>query len=318
MCGIATGQSCSMLAVLLGTCLVSGMCAEAHAQYQSAEEAWRVGMGFYSSRNYAASREPFEAALKLAPDDAFRLKVYEVLLQAYRQLPEIDEYVEASEFIMAHSPSAAKKTLTRRALMSFVHQRGKTDVLAKRYEDALKKNENDRTALFALSELYERLKRDPKRAAELSERLLKLEGKDDAPVDVLASGRLARQFVQAKKFREGAELYEKIAPLDETLAAWHWKEAASAWLQADEKSKALAAAKKSSEQPPESRSDQLAHFWHRNLADVFLATGEPKLAIPHYEKAIQTTNIQGYIDGCKKSLAEAREQAGIRAEGGDL
>ena len=83
----------------------------------------------------------------------------------------------------------------------------------------------------------------------------------------------APQYVKAKKYKEMPELYEQIAPLDETLAAWHWKEAAAAWLLLGQKDKALAAAKKSAESPPEQRSELLAHFLHRNLADVFLATG---------------------------------------------
>ncbi len=68
---------------------------------------------------------------------------------------------------------------------------------------------------------------------------------------------------------------------------------AAAWLLLGQKDHALAAAKKSAESPPEQRNDLLAHFWHRNLAEVFLATGQAKLAIPHYEQAIQKTNIQG-------------------------
>ncbi len=42
-------------AVLLGSL------GQAQTQYRSAEEAWQVGVAFYSSRNFAASREPFEA-----------------------------------------------------------------------------------------------------------------------------------------------------------------------------------------------------------------------------------------------------------------
>jgi tetratricopeptide (TPR) repeat protein len=153
------------------------------------------------------------------------------------------------------------------------------------------------------------LKNDPLRAADLIERLAKIDQKPGQPVNVLQTANLAQQYVRAKKFKEGAELYQQIAPLDEKLAAWHWKEAASAWLKAGEHKKALAAAKQSDASPPEARNDQLAHFWHRGLADVFLAAGEPKIAILHYEKAIQKTNIQGYIDDCKKSLAEAKAKA---------
>jgi tetratricopeptide (TPR) repeat protein len=139
--------------------------------------------------------------------------------------------------------------------------------------------------------------------------LSKLNNVEGQPLDVNASANMARQYVQAKQYEKAAKLYEKIAPLDEKLAAWHWKEAATAWLQAGNKTQALDAARKSNESQPEQRSDVLAHFWHKGLADVFLSAGEPKLAIPHYEKAIEKTNIQGYIDASRNKLEEARAKA---------
>src|SRR5688572_4335497 len=72
--------------------------AHLQAQYQTADEAWRAGTKQLAARNYAASQEPLEAALRLAPDDAFRLKVYEALMPAYRQLPEPDKFIEACDF----------------------------------------------------------------------------------------------------------------------------------------------------------------------------------------------------------------------------
>ena len=44
--------------------------------------------------------------------------------------------------------------------------------------------------------------------------------------------------------------------------------------------------------------------------DVFLATGEPKLAIPHFEKAIEHTDIDGYIKSSREGLEQAKQQAG--------
>jgi len=305
------GHHCgASLLLLAGAALFLGSLAQAQTTYRSHEEAWRVGVAFLSTRNYSASREPLEAALQMAPDDKFRLRVYEALLLAYRHQGEIDKFFDACDFLISKSPTPAQQSITRRALLAFAFERGKLDELANRYEDALKKDAQDRTALFVLTELYSRAKPNPSRAAELIERLAKIDEKSDQPVNVLQSANLAMQYVKAKKYKEGAELYEKIAPLDEKLAAWHWKEAAAAWLQLGQKDKALAAAKQSDASPPEQRNDLLAHFWHRNLADIFLATGQAKLAIPHYEQAIQKTTIQGYVEGCQKSLAEARAKAG--------
>ena len=285
---------------------------KAKSKFTSADEAFGVGAAHYNSRNYAASREPFEAALILATekDIAYRVKVYGALTASYRLLETSEQFIEASEYIIRHSDRDAERSLTRTSLMSFIHQRGKVDPFIKRHEERLQKNPKDRLSVYLLSEVYSRVRENPERSVELLKQLAVLDGKKPGEaVDVNASAKLAMQYIRAKEYQKGAELYEQIAPLDKTLEAWHWKEAAAAWLKHKQNDKALAAAKKSEEATPEKRNEQLAHFWHRNLADVFLAAGEPKLAIPHYEKAIETTKIEGYLKGCKASLAEAREKA---------
>ncbi|HRX79744.1 MAG TPA: hypothetical protein P5307_11825 [Pirellulaceae bacterium] len=303
-------KTCGCLGyVLIGSLLCS--VAGAETKYKTADEAFGVGAVFYNSRNFEASREPFEAALKMAPDDKFRLKVYEALIPSYRLLPDSDKMIEACEFIIEKSDRPAQQSLTRTALIGFAYQRGKIDDLIGEQEKRLKKDEKDRMALYILSEVYARAKPDPKKAIEYTNRLSKVDGKGDAPVDVLQSGNLARQYTSAKQYKEAAELYEKIAPLDDKLAAWHWKEAAQSWLKLGDKKRALAAAKKSHESEPEARNDQLAHFWHRGLGDVLLATGEAKLAVGHFEKAIELTKIEGYVKSTKESLTEAREKAGL-------
>ncbi|MFV0443395.1 MAG: tetratricopeptide repeat protein [Planctomycetaceae bacterium] len=278
-------------------------------KYQTPQEAYAVGVAFLSQNNFAASREPLEAALKLTNDDAFRLKVYEALMPAYRQLTEPDKYMDASDFVLRHSEQAARRSLTRRSLLAFVFQRGQTDALIKRYEDALTEDKDDRTALYVLAEAYGQIKNDATKSAQYTERLAKLDKESGEPIDVQQQADLATQYVRAKKYKEGAQIFEKIAPLDERLESWHWKEAAQAWLKAGDKKKALKDAKKADENGPDTRSDLLTHFWHRNLADVFLATDEPKLAIPHYKAAIKSTNIDGYVKDCKASLELAEQKA---------
>lgn len=283
-------------------------------KYTNADEAYAIGAALYNSRNYAGSQDPFEAALKLAPDDKYRIKVYRALMGAYRQLPEIDKFVEAADFIITKSESAAERSLTRTDLLSFVHQRGKTNDLAKRYEAVLKKDDKSVTALFILSELYADLKRDPKRSAELLERLAKVSADSGEELDVQASAKLAQQYTKQGKFKEGASLFEKIAPLDAKLAAWHWKEAAQAWIKAKDKKKALAAAKSAVKAGPETRGDLLLHFWHRALGQVFVETGEPGMAIEHFEAAIKSTTIDGYLKDTKGELASAKELAAKKGQ----
>ena len=279
------------------------------SEFQSADEAFGVGAAYYNSKNYAKSREPFEAALKLAPDDAFRLKVYKALIPSYRLLSEADKMYTATEYVLEHGTQAAEKSLLTRSLLSFIFERGKTDEAVKRYEEQLKKDPKNRTALTVLSQIYTEIKRDPQKGGELVERLAALDKEENKPLDVRQAAQLAMQYVRAKKFKEGAELYEKIAPLDEKLAAWHWKEAADAWVKAGDKPRALEAAKKSAASRGETRSDQLTYFWHRGLGDAFLDAGDAASAIPHLEKALELTDIDGYLKATRERLEEARTKA---------
>jgi tetratricopeptide (TPR) repeat protein len=279
-------------------------------KYNSAEEAYRAGAAYLTLKKEAESQEPFEQALKMAPDDKFKLKVYEALIPAYTLLPEIDKKVEALEFIIDKTDSAAKRSLARRSLMSFVHQRGKTEAIATRYEDAIKKDPKNRTALYILAEVYATLKSDPRRAVEVTEKLAAVMKEHGEEFGLDAQAGLAGLYVKAERFKEAAELYEKVANGDPKLASSHWKDAALAWLRLKEKDKALGAAKKADASPTDNRGGILEHFWHKAMGDIYLETSEAKLAIPHYEKAIEKTNIAGYIKDCQKKLAEARAKAG--------
>lgn len=280
--------------------------------YASADEAYARGAAFYNNREFDACREPFEAALKLAPDVKYRIKVYRALLAAYRQLPEIDKFVEAADYIITNSEQPAERSIIRTDLLSFVHQRGKTNDLVSKYEDVLKKDPKNLPALFILSEVYADLKKDPKRSAELLEQMFKLSSDQGQAVNVPAAAKLAQQYFKQKKFKESAELFEKIAPMDATLAPWHWKEAALAWMKDGNKTRAVAAAKSAIAAGPERRGEQLLHFWHRSLGQVLLDGGEPSLAIEQFEAAIKYTTIDGYLKDTQKELATAREQAAQR------
>lgn len=84
-------------------------------EYANAEEAYRVGAAFYNSRSFKNSRAPFEAAIRLAKDDEMKLKVYQALLPAYREIPEFEPFQTAAEFVIANSPQSTERSLTRRA-----------------------------------------------------------------------------------------------------------------------------------------------------------------------------------------------------------
>ena len=215
----------------------------------------------------------------------------------------------ALEFIIEKSDRDAERSLARTELMSFIRQRGKTEDAVKRYEERLKQQPDHEPTLFILVDVYGRLKDDPKRSAQALEQINKLKQKDGGELDVRESAKLAGEYVKAKKFKEGAELFEKTAGRDAALAAWNLKEAAAAWLKAGDKASALRAARESAAAQPEKRGALLEYFWHRGLADVFLDAGEPGLAVPHYEQAIAKTTIDGYKKDSEKRLEQAKAQS---------
>jgi len=79
-------------------------------------------------------------------------------------------------------------------------------------------------------------------------------------------------------------------------------------LKAGDKVKALAAAKSSAASTAEKRGELLEYFWHRSLGDTFLDAGEPGLAIPHFEQALEKTKIDGYLKDTQQRLSEARKK----------
>lgn len=296
--------------VIAGLLLAIAAPAEAfQKKYTSAREAFGVAAAHYNERNLAAATEPFEAALEMTDDDAMKLRINRALMDCYRRQDDVGKMFTAAEYVVTNSKHPAERSLTRTALMAFIHQRGKEELAVQRYESQLEADAENRTALYLLGEVYGRLQDEPAKAVGIRERLAALDAKRNMPPEVSEQAELARQYVRARKPKQGAELYETIAPLDPTLAAWHWKEAASTWLAAGDKPRALAAARKADESPGEKRGDSLEHYWHRALGDVYLATGEPKLAIPHYEAALAKTAIEGYRKDVKAALEEATKKA---------
>ncbi|MEZ6130051.1 MAG: protein kinase [Planctomycetaceae bacterium] len=305
--------------------------ADREEKYSSAREAFSVGAAFYNSRNFKASREPFEAAIRLAKDSdpEMILKCHEALLPSYRLIPEFEPFQTSAEYVLNHHPQSASRSLTRRSYLAFAFQRGQMENIVKRYEEQLQKDPNNWMAVYLLSEIYSNGAGLPpsvdqsKRAIELIQLLAKLEKQrhpdeatDDEEMSPLEAAKIAReqsrlamQYMRAKEYLQAAQLYEKIAPLDKTTQAWNLKEAASAYLKLNRPEDALRVAMAAHEAPAEARNDQLTHFFHRNLGDTFMALDKPELAVPHYEIAIQKTTIEGYLNDTKASLQKAIEKS---------
>jgi hypothetical protein len=281
----------------------------AQENFKTYREAYRAGAKAVNAGRLDDARAPLEAAARLAATDREKLEAHRALMIPYRELREVEPMQKAAEYVITNSASAPERSLARGEMLSFVHKRGKMGAVVEGYEERLKKTPDDRTALYVLAEAYGKYKEDAGRAAKVGEQLAALEKKAGKAVNVPEQAKLAAQYVKSGRLKDGAELFESIAPADATLAAWHWKEAAAAWLKAGDKAKALAAAKNADAAGPEKRGQILTHFWYRAMGDVYLDAGEPKSAVPHYEKAIASTKNDGYVKDCQKKLAQAKAAA---------
>lgn len=281
------------------------------AEYKSYKEAYAAGAKAIRAGDLAAAREPLEAAAKLATNNREKIEAHRALMVPYRELQEIEPMQTAAEFVMKNTTQAAERSLTRSALLSFIHKRGKMDNAVAGYETRLDKDPADRTALYLLADAYATYKKDPAKAADRAEQLAAAEKKAGLAPLPADQAKLAEMYVKAGRPRDGAALFETVAPADTKTEAWHWKEAAAAWLKAGDRAKAVAAARKSAAAAPETRSEQLTYFWRRGLGDIFLDAGEPKEAVPQYERALTATKIAGYLKETQTKLAQAKAAAGM-------
>jgi tetratricopeptide (TPR) repeat protein len=262
--------------------------AVAQEKYKDFEDAWIEAARHLRKNDYPSAVAPLEAALALAKDDAQRKRAYEALVPAYRQSPDIEKILAAQEFIIRHTDRKAGRSLSARDAASYLFHRGKLDQGIERYDSLLQKMPSDPAALTILAMIYAQSKRSDPRTLELKQRLDKLDQD------------LARQL---------AERLEKDAEVAPRTAAWHLKDAATAWLEAGDKAKALATAKKSAAGPAEQRSQLLTYQWHSGLGDVFLEAGEPQAAITHFETAIAAIDQPSLKKSAEKKLAQARGTA---------
>jgi tetratricopeptide (TPR) repeat protein len=262
-----------------------GFSASQAADFKDYNDALRQGSRLAREMKHAEAQEALEAALKLARDDKERLQAYQLLLSPYRALPEIDKMLAAQEFILLHAETKARRKNAASDVGSFLHQRGKIDAGIERYEAKFKADPLDVAALHILPVLYKQFRKDEALAQAIQVQADSLDRK------------LAKQL---------AEKHEAAAAAAPKLAAWNWKEAAVAWLEAEDNAQALAAAQKSAASAPEERSTILAYYWREALGDVLLKTGEPKEAVKHYEAAMLVAPSQLHRDGITKKLAEAK------------
>lgn len=260
------------------------------AEYDSYEKAIAAAAPLMRSRDYSAAREPLEAALKLARTDREKSQAYQGLRAVYRTIPESDKMIEVYEYLVAAADTTAGRSVTASDYAGFLFQRGLYDSAIERYEERLKKDENDIAALSLLPEIYKRHKPNQKpRGEELAKRL---------------------QTLNVSLATKKAERLEKEAVKDPKTAATTYKEAAQAWIEAGEKDKARGAAVHSAQSLPEARSQILTLQWREALGDIFMVVDDPAAAVREFEKAVEVApagilqkNVSGKLEKARAALA---------------
>lgn len=136
--------------------------------------------------------------------------------------------------------------------------------------------------------------------------LKRREQQRDASLKRLEDQQAARKQADRERWTREAEQDELKAPEKPREATWYYKEAALKWSRAGNKEKALANVQKAEELGPEKRNDLLAHYWHRDMGEIYSTLEDFKTAIPHLENAIEKTDIEGYKQKCQKLLDQAK------------
>lgn len=257
------------------------------AEYPSADAALRAASPLMRNRQFAEAREPLEAAFKLAqPEDRAKRNAAEGLLVVYRELREPEKLLDTADFLISSSERKAGRSLVSSSLASFLHQNGMLDQGIKRYEERLVKQADDLAALSVLDRIYSQTSRkDAAKAKVIGERLR-------TETLRLATGLAQKLQAQAEQ--------------DPKLAAWHLKDAAQIWLEAEDMGLAVASAKASLAAAPESRTQILTYLWHQGLGAVFLEAGEIKLAVQEFEAAIQAAPSEPLKTPIQKKLDQAK------------
>ena len=182
---------------------------------------------------------------------------------------------------MVHSATPAGRNNTGRELLGFMYQRGKIQETQKRYEQMLQKDKHNTVALFMLSEIYDKIVKEPAKAAELTLRLTKIDSESEgnspndnggkmSQTEVFQKAKAAAAMVKAGNHAEGAKLFEQITPHLESTEPWNWKEAAAAWEEAGDKKKVVKALEMGASTGPEKRNGLLGHFWHRQMGQLYV------------------------------------------------
>ena len=303
-------------------------------EYKTAEQALSVGIAHARARDFEAARAPLEAAREMMladrkegtkknPRADFALdNLHRALMATYAELGEAGPLFETGDWMLRNTDRPASRSMTARVMLGYARSKKDRDLLRTRYEAALKEDADDRIALRMLSDVAG-AERTYDRAAELLGRVVELDAKTEDGADARDRVEHARLLGLADEHAASAKAYDALAAEAEkiegdptetfgpssTAGNLHLA-AARAWLEAGDQKSARTAADAAEAAGDAHLDDPHPYYFHDWLGDVWVELGEPAKAVPHFEKAVESTTIDGYRKSSRESLEKARAAAG--------
>lgn len=269
---------CGLMALLLVTTTISAD--------DTPEALLQQGIAHIRLKKYQDARQPLADAFQTATNERTKMTAAEALLKVCRETSDFEGYLNAADYVIAHSERQAGRSVHSSQVAGFLHFQGKEDEAITRYEKQLQENPENLAALNILARIYDRSDRENKpRAKELNETLGTLN-------KTIASGHAKR--------------LEAVATEKPDTAAWNLKDAAQFWIEAEDPKAALAAAKASLAAAPEGRSQILTLQWREGLGDIFLQVKEPQLALEQFEAAVKSAPVGLLKSNAEKKVALAK------------
>ena len=299
-----------MIAVLAGSTLVClDVESRLHAQEAKAvsfEGAMSAAYGLKEAGKLDESRLYYEKALELARKDRDKCEAHQALMRIYPETGSVEKMYDSLEYIIEHAPYPAFASLSLRSALSICQRKGLQIEMQQRYQDRLKNNPKDRTALVIMEEFTSAFTRDYALRGEYLQRLIDLDREEGKTSDPQLFADRAFAWKLNREYEKAAELYESTAALSEDIGSSCWKDAAECWKQLDQGEKALAAAMKSHDLGPDKRVGGTPYHWHRSLGEIFLWQKKQALALEHLEAAVKTAPIDAYREQCETLVLAAK------------
>ncbi len=104
-----------------------------------------------------------------------------------------------------------------------------------------------------------------------------------------------------------AETLERQAEENKMISAWLWKNAAIAWLEAEDPPRSQESRRRSLQAPPEARTELLTMMWREGLGDVFLAAGDKPAAMREYTEAVKVAPSDALRKNVEKETRRSRQ-----------